>query len=157
MQVLRYLALVSLLWLGPACLAEEVTIRVINASDGRPLQNQSVLVSLLYEKAEATPTKYDANLTLRTDSSGEAHFALPQPPPGHLAVRVGIDWGRWHCGCNVLAVTQDVMQKGILDSAASSSESKKSPDLAKAVPAEIRFIVRPLSFFERLLGPLLKQ
>ena len=157
MQAFRYLALISLLWLGPACLAEEVTIRVINASDGRPLQNQSISVSLLYEKAEAVPTKYDANLTLRTDASGQARFVLPQPPPGHLAVRVDLDFGRWHCGCNVLAVTQDVIQKGILDSAALSSESKGSPDLAKVVPGEIRFIVRPLSFFERLMGPLLRQ
>ena len=157
MQAFRYLALVLLLWLGPTCLAGEVTVRIINAGDGRPLQNQPVSVSLLYEKGEATPTKYDANLALQTDASGEARFVLPQPSPAHLAVRVGIDSGRWHCGCNVLAVTQDVMQKGILTSTASASESKRSPDLAKAVPGEIRFIVRPLSFFERLLAPLLRQ
>lgn len=157
MQAFRYLALVLLLWLEPPCLAGEVTIRIINAGDGRALQNQPVSVSLLYEKGEATPTKYDANLALQTDASGEAHFVLPQPSPAHLAVRVGIDSGRWHCGCNVLAVTQDVMQKGILNSTASDSESKRSPDLVKAVPGEIRFIVRPLSFFERLLAPLLKQ
>lgn len=106
---------------------------------------------------EATLTKYDANLALQTDARGEVRFVLPQPSPAHLAVRVGMDSGRWHCRCNVLAITQDVIQKGIVNSAASASESTKSPDLVKAVPGEIRFIVRPLSFFERLLAPLLKQ
>ena len=157
MQLFRYLALVFLLWLGPACLAGEVTIRVSNAGDGRALQNQPVSVSLLYEKGEVAPAKYDANLALQTDANGEARFVLPQPSPAHLAVRVGIDSGRWHSGCNVLAVTQDVMQKGVVNPAASDGEAKNSPDLVKAVPGEIRFIVRTLSFFERLLGPLLRQ
>ena len=55
MQAFRYLALVLLLSLGPACLAGELTIRVINANDGRPLKNQPVSISLLYEKGETTP------------------------------------------------------------------------------------------------------
>jgi hypothetical protein len=156
-MLFRYVAFVSLLSLGQSCFAQAVTIRVINASDDRPLQNQPVWVSLLYEKGEATPAKYDANLTLQTDGSGEARFVLPEPPPAHLAVRVGIDWGRWHCGCNVLAVTNDVIQKGIVDSAASANQSKRSPALVKAVPGEVRFVARPLTFLERLLGPFLKQ
>jgi hypothetical protein len=157
MQMFRYLALISPLFLGPSCLAQAVTIRVINASDDRPLRSQPVWVSLLYEKGEATPAKYDANLTLQTDGSGEARFVLPEPPPAHLAVRVGIDQGQWHCGCNILGVIHDVIQNGIVDSAASADELKRSPDLAKAVPSEIRFVVRPRSFLERLLGPLLRQ
>jgi hypothetical protein len=45
----------------------------------------------------------------------------------------------------------------MVDSAASTDELKRSPDLVKAVPGEIRFVVRPASFLERLLYPLLKE
>ncbi len=156
-MLFRCLAFIVLLSAGPSCLAQAVAIRVVNANDGRPLQNQPVSVSLLYDKGETSPAKYDANLTLQTDGRGEARFVLPEPPPAHLAVRVGIDQGRWHCGCNILAVTHDVIQNGIVDSAASADELKRAPDLVKALPSEIRFVVRPRSFLERLLGPLLKQ
>ncbi|HLZ49200.1 MAG TPA: hypothetical protein VKP61_00480 [Candidatus Acidoferrum sp.] len=156
MQAFRYLALVLLLWLGPACLAGEVTIRVINANDGRPLINQPVSISLLYEKGETTPAKYDANLSLKTDANGEVRFVLPNPAPAHMAAQVRLTSEHWHCGCMVLAITQEVIQKGIVDSAASASESRKSPALVKAVPGEILFVARPLSFWERLLYPFVK-
>ena len=153
----RYLGLIFLLWLGPSCLAQAITIRVINADDHRPIGNQSVSVTLLYEKEETIPAKFDRNLDSKTDSNGEARFVLPEPPPAHVDVRVRIEPGRWHCSCLLLAITQDVMNKGTVNSAASADELRRSPDLAKAVPGEIRFIMRPASFFERLLYPLLKQ
>ena len=46
--LLRGSACVLLLMLGPSCLAQVVTVRVINAADGHPLQKQQVSVSLLY-------------------------------------------------------------------------------------------------------------
>lgn len=151
----RYLICVLLLWLGPFCLAQAVTIRVINADGGRPLQKQKVSVTLLYDKGEKRPAKYDATLALETNTSGEAQIKLPEPAPAHLAVSLPIDWGRWHCAgaCGVLAVTQDVIGKGIVESAA---DHKKSGASIEAIPGEILFIVRPLSFFERLLYPLVK-
>jgi len=157
MQPFRYVAFISLLWIGPSTVAQTVTVRVLSASDERPLPKQQVSVSLLYYKEQATPAKYNAHLTLQTDENGEARFLVPQPPPGDLDVRVAIDWGRWHCGCNLLVATEDVIQKGIVDSAASANDLRRSPALVRPVPGEIRFIVRPLSFFERLLAPLLKQ
>jgi hypothetical protein len=157
MQTFRYVAFVSMLWLGPLSLAQTVTVRVVNATNEHPLQKQQVSVSLLYEKGEAKPARYDAHLTLQTDENGQARFLLPEPPPRYLDVRVAIDWGRWQCGCNLLVSAEDVIQKGILDSAASANDLRRSPALARRVPGEIRFIARPLSFFERLLYPLLKQ
>ena len=142
-----------LLWVGNLCLAQAVTVRVVNADNSRPLQKQQVSVTLLYSKGERTPAKYDATLSLETDVNGEAEFRLPEPPPAHLAAQVRIDWGRWHCGCGVLGVTQDVIQKGIVESAA---DRKKSPAPTEAIPGEILFVVRPLSFFERIMYPLLK-
>jgi hypothetical protein len=156
-MLFRYLTFFLFVSVGPSCLAQAVKISVINASDRHPLQNRAVSVSLLYEKGEAAPAKHDAILNLQTDRSGEVRFVLPAPPPAHIAVRVEIEWGRWHCGCAVLALTQDVIQKGIVDSAASASESRRSPNLMQAVPGEIRFVARSLSFWERLLYPLEKD
>jgi hypothetical protein len=158
MQAFRYVVFTSLLCLGSPGGAQTVIIRVVNVGDDRPLRQQEVSVSLLYDKGGPTPAKYDSHLTLQTDENGAARFLLPEPAPRDLDVRVAIDWRRWHCGCNLLISTQDVVQKGIVDSAAPGSKSKgTTDDLVKAVPGEIRFIVRPLSFFERLLAPLLRQ
>jgi len=153
---LRYLTLLCVLSVGFSCPAQTVTIRVVNANDGSPLQHQPVSVSLLYEKGETTPAKYDANLSLQTDANGEIRFELPKPAPAHMAAQVRLTSEHWHCGCMVLAATQDVIEKGIVDSAASASESKRSPALVKAVPGEILFVARPLSFWERLLYPFVK-
>lgn len=153
----RYLVCLPLLLLGgPSCPAQVVTIRVINAADGRPLQNLKITVSLLYDPGERAPAKHDAYSTLKTDANGETQLNLPQPPPAHLSVQVQIDQGRWYCGCDVLAATKDVIQKGFVSSAASAKEVSKSPALVKAVPAEIRIVARPVSFLQRLFYPITK-
>jgi hypothetical protein len=155
MQAFRYLALILPLWLGPACLAESVTIRVINASDGRPLQNQEVSVSLLYEKGQAAPTKYDANLALRTDAAGQVTFVVPAPAPAHISAQVRVAPSRWRCGCGVLVATQELIRDGVVGPLP-AADTGKSPAPFKAAPGEILFVARPLSFWERLMYPLVK-
>jgi hypothetical protein len=154
-MLLQGLVCVLLLTLGPLCFGQVVTIRVINAADGHPLQKQQVSVSLLYEKGERTPPKYDANLSLETDVNGEAHFPLPEPAPTHLSAQVRLPSEHWRCGCGVLAATEDVIQKGIVGPLP-GAEPKKSAAPLKGTPGEILFVARPLSFFERLLYPLVK-
>jgi hypothetical protein len=149
----RQLACFLLLCGGPLCLAQAVTIQVINGDNGRPLQKQIVSVTILYGKGESAPAKYDATLDIETDVNGAAQFRLPEPAPAQFAAQVRMDWARWHCGCGVLAVTQVVIQKGIVESAA---DRKKSAVPMNPVPGQILFVARPLSLFERLLSPLLK-
>jgi len=120
----RYLASFLLLWVEPSCVAQPLTIRVINAVDGRPLQKQKVSVSLLYEKGERTPPRYDTTLNLETDVNGEAHFRLPDPAPAHLSAQVHLPSERWRCGCGILAVIQDLIQKGAVEL---PGASRKSP------------------------------
>lgn len=40
---------------APSCLAQTVTVRVINGKDGHPLSSQGVAISLLYDGAEKAP------------------------------------------------------------------------------------------------------
>ena len=39
-----------------------IKIRLINEDNGNPIQKQPITVSMLYEKDEKTPPKYDATL-----------------------------------------------------------------------------------------------
>ena len=157
-KLLRGLVCALSLCLGPFCLAQEVKVRVVNGANRRPLQKQAVSVSFLYDKKydKEIPAKYDAVLNLQTDANGEAHFKLPDPPPVHFSAQVRVDWSRWKCGCGILGSTDDLVRKGIVGPVA-TTDSKKSDALLKATPGEILFLVRPLSFLERLLYPLMKQ
>ena len=83
---------------------------------GVPLQKQKFSVSLLYDKGEQTPPKYDATLNFETNASGEVQFTLPVPAPLHLSAQVHLAAEHWRCGCMVLGMTQDLIQKGLVDS-----------------------------------------
>lgn len=152
---LHYLIFAALLSLGPSCLAQAVTIRVVNANNGRPLRNQQVVVSLLYEGGEAVPEKYDAHLSFHTDANGEVRFELPKPAPGHISAQVQLDEGHWQCFCGSLASTQELIHNGIV--LPPGAESGRPPVPIKAVPGKILFLPRPLSFWLRLLYPLMKE
>jgi len=52
--------------------------------------------------------------------------------------------------------TVDLLRNGIVKVVA-TNDSKKPAALFQTVPGEILFVLRPLSFFERLLYPLLKE
>jgi hypothetical protein len=127
---------------------------VINAKNGRPLPKQNVSVSLLYEKSERAPAKYDALLHLETDVNGKAQFALPEPAPAHLSVGVRLTSEHWRCRCTAaLVATQDLVQKGIVE----GHELTTSPTFVNVDPREILFVARPFTFLERVLYPLLKE
>jgi hypothetical protein len=152
---LRYVACFLLLSVAPSCLAQEARIRVINGANGRPLPKLAVSVSFLYDKKydKEIPRSYDASLNLVTDENGKAHFKFPQPPPVHFSAQVRVDL-HWYCGCLILASTEDLVREGI-NGPLSVSDEKKFAARYKAVPGEILVIARPLSFFERLLYPLM--
>jgi hypothetical protein len=142
-----------LLVVGSRCFAQEVTVRVINAVNGRPLEKQHVSVSLMYD-GEMLPTRHYADLSQDTNANGEAHFTLPEPAPPHVWVQVRLTSDAWHCACAVIAATGAVVQKGIVRKIA--GESNKAAASLKAAPGEILFAAHPYSFLERLLYPLAK-
>ncbi len=134
--------------------AQVIRIRVINVNNGHPVPRQNVSVGPAYAKIEKAPAMYDANLRLETDANGEAQIRLPEPSPAHLVAQVYLTSEHWHCGCLALVATQDLIQKGIVQ--VSGPESTVSAANAKAEPGVILFLVRPFTFLERLLYPLMK-
>lgn len=157
MTAFRLLGCALVCLLGPSCLAQGLTVRVINANNGHPLPNESVTISLLYMKGERRPVKYNTLVTSKTDAEGEAHFTLPTPAPVSLAAQVYLSTPYWHCvPCLVLTTTEEVIQKGIVGPLP-QVKSKKVAAAIKPVPGQILFVARPFSFLERLLYPLLKD
>ena len=157
MERRRFLFLIWLLVLlsaSPRCVGQTIRIRIINGSNGHPLSKQQVSVSLLYEKTEKTPAKYEALLHLETDTNGVAQFTLPDLVPAHLSAGAHLTSEHWHCGCAapLLVDTKDLIQNGIV--AGREFSSRATP--VRAAPGEIIFVARPFTFFERLLYPLLK-
>ncbi|MGH9352353.1 MAG: hypothetical protein ACRD2G_09360 [Terriglobia bacterium] len=158
MSRLRLLSLLSVVVLlpAPACLAQMITVRIVNATNGHSLQKQPVSLSLLYGDGEVAPSEGSRLMHSETDAHGEARFNLPKPPPAHLSAQVRLTSEHWRCGCSALVSTQEVIQRGFVGVKAGEG-LKQAPVQAKAEPGEILFVARPLTFVERLLYPLEKQ
>ena len=147
---------IALIWPGSFCLAQPVTVRVINVHTGRPLQKESVSFTLLYFKGEKTPQSFEPNLIGVTDTNGEAQFQVAEPAPAHFSVMVHLTTEYLRCGSWVLGDTQDLIQKGIVGPQP-SAKSEKSNTAIKAGPGEVLVLTGPMSFFERLLYPIMKE
>jgi hypothetical protein len=147
----RYVFWILLPWLAPLCFGQTIRIRVVNDKTGHALPKQPISITLLYEKSEKTPAKYDATINIETDEKGESQFSLPEPAPAHLAAQVHLTSEHWHCGCSVLVTTQDLIQKGIV-----GPRPNESGNPVKAEPKEVLFLARPFTFFERLFYPFVK-
>src|SRR5258708_24999824 len=121
----RHSVCVLLVALGHLCFGQAITVRIITDKKV-PLQKEEVALSLLYEKGEKTPAKFDPILHLETDKEGEARFVLPEPAPAHLSVLVKQGSPYWHCGCWASAETQEVIRDGLVESAANPKAFSKA-------------------------------
>jgi len=137
------------------CYAQSVKVRVISTKDNKPLTGQPITVSLLYDNSQKIPSGLETTIQIKTDTNGEASFALPEPAPAHLSAQVHLTSNNWRCACMTLVPSQEVVEKGI--SVTSTSQSSAGRTVAVARPREIIFSPRPLTFFERLLEPFVKQ
>ena len=150
----RYLVWFLVMSVHSLCLAQRITIRLIDVSNGRPPPNRQVSLSLLYGKNERTPAKYEAALHSKTDSSGQSEFRLPEPEPAHLSIWADVTSSEhWWCVCSALVATRDVNEKGYV-APQPGPWAQKEPSSAKAVPGEILFLARPWNLLERILAPL---
>jgi hypothetical protein len=134
-------------------IGETVTVRIINVTNGHPLRNQGISLSLLYDKEEDRPAKYDQIQNFTTDSSGEAKITILDPPPKYLDFRLHMTSEHWKYAPLISVLTQEVIQNGIIEKA---GVEKKNDIIPKTLPGEIIILARPLSFFERLLYPIMK-
>ena len=158
MKLLRIFAFIAAFCLAPACLAQDLTIRLIDATSGRPMPSQPISVAFLYDKKYQpnVPAKPEKGVNLETDANGEVHFQFPATKPAHFAAEARLDRSRWHCGCALLASPDELIKKGIVGSIPAGGSGLPG-DLIKAVPGRIIFFASPLSPWERLLYPFEKE
>lgn len=139
-----------LLILVSTCFAQELTIRVVNAKDGKPLPKESVTVQFLGQAAAPPP------LQLHTDQTGNARFEVPTPSPKVLSVRVVLTSEHWHCACLVMTETAKVVRDGVTQAPPSKDEPPSRSNLI-AKPGEIVIVARSFTLLEKLLYPLIKE
>jgi hypothetical protein len=147
---------VALVWLAPPVRAQTLTVRIVNARSGRPLRGETVTVALLYGRGQTPPAGYPAIMNQQTDARGEARFLLPKRLPEHFSAQAQVDWSRWRCGCGILGSTRALLRRGVVGPVARTGLRKPAPPL-KATPGEVLFVARPLSLFQRLLYPIMKE
>lgn len=133
------------------CLAQLVTVRVINSKTGQGLPKQPIAVQFLAE----SPPAASAIVNIETNGNGEAQFSIPGPAPRHLNVRATLTSEYWYCVCWVMTDTDKVLQMGIVQTAPGSKAI--SVNRAEPKPREVLFFARPFTFFERLMYPLAKE
>jgi hypothetical protein len=144
----RALGGVLMMLVASPCVAQEVTVRVINAANGRSLANQNVWVRLMSGDRWADD---DVRFRLKTDAKGEAHFTLQQPAPKRVDVGTAMSPSHWDCGlCWSGFAPQDILQKGIVAPQSTDYRPTKFEASLKPTPGQILFARRRFSFFEWL-------
>jgi hypothetical protein len=142
--------------IGSTCFGQTVTVRLINATDGRPVGGEKVLVSGIkgggdtreeaLHKLIRKPTSPD--LTLITDAQGAIQFDLPKAPPTDFYVRADLHHPAWDCTCFVMISTEKVMHNGVLF-------GPHEDTTIQPQPGEILFRLRPTPVWMRVFWPFL--
>ena len=163
-RCIRHLALFLLPFLGTTCFAQAITIRLVNTTNGSPVEGQKISIFGISGKTgipEQHPhelLKKDAvpDLRLISNDRGEATFEQPRPAPAFFYVHVKLSGPVWDCTCLVRVVTEEVMKKGL---EISNPQDDRSPGRFRSqpTPGEIHFRLRPTSRWVRLLWPLIKS
>ena len=156
-------ALLFLSCVDASCLGQTVTVRIVNVQNESPVRNRHVYVSGLRAK---TATNEDeglklvmkpmtADLSLITDTNGDATFELPKPAPADFYVRAALSGSEWDCTCTVRVSTEEVVEKGFVVWSP-YAERKPKPSI-QPKPGLILFSLRPIPWYVRVLWPFLSK
>src|SRR5882757_997345 len=96
-------ALVLLSCMNPACFGQTVTIRIVDLTNKSPVRNEHVYVAGMSgnaatekeERLELITKPIRADLSLTTDTNGEAGFDLPKPAPAYFYIRAALSGSHW--------------------------------------------------------------
>jgi hypothetical protein len=142
--------------LGGACFGQTVTVRIVNAEDGKPVAAHKILISGINGKSY-TPDQARQNLTVKhgsadatlvTDAQGRVQFDLPADPPPSFYVRAVLRPPVWDCSCVVTVHTEELLRKGLWFGSRDDASSELRP-------GEIIFRIRPNPLWVRVFWPFL--
>jgi hypothetical protein len=136
--------------------AQQVSIRMVNSSNGQPLPGWKVDVYFVNPTQGKDAVKGSQHF--QTDADGMARFTLPQPIPEVLNVYAHSQTEKWYVG-SFKANTMAVLQKG------SQSKGFKTHGKVIAYPGQILILAKPVTVWDKIvheivytiLGPLERE
>jgi hypothetical protein len=137
------LLLVALVGVSPRTgLAEDLTVRLINAKVGHPLGGQLIVVFLGNARLASTP-----EIRVTTSSDGTAVVRLPTPIPEQISVDV--ENGRLR-GCSRFSFsTREVIERGVVAENKCDPKGKLKGKFT-AEPGEVIVFARFLKWWEKM-------
>jgi hypothetical protein len=144
-----YLALILVLSLECGCIAQAITVRVVNLANNKPVKNARIYVNGFSETAHG---KWE-DLNIMTATNGEASLPLPKSAPVHFYIFASLPDSHWGCTCVVRVDTDEVMQKGKVIVSTTHRHERAFPP----TPSELLLALRPLPWWVRVLAPLERE
>ena len=140
------------LLLSSICFAQQVSIRVVSSSDGKPLLGWKVNVFFVDPSQGKDAVK--GSQYFQTDANGMVQLTLPQPIPERLDVYAFPQTDKWYASA-IRGDTATVMQKG------TQSKGISSHGNVSANPGEILILARRITVWDKItrtiFGPLLRE
>lgn len=132
------------------CSAQEFSVRLIDARNGRPLSNETVTITFTENQSTLK------GFTVKTDSNGTATFQLPTPLPPNVLVR---NYGLYPCYKLTSTDTAALKKSGLVsrcskpDQACRCDFGKEVGEI-KANPGQIVLLARPETLWEKIQARL---
>jgi hypothetical protein len=127
-------------------LAQEITIRLLDFRDGKPLQQRIVQVEYF-----DSDHRLQSLLSLKTDDKGVAQFSIPAPHPDEIRFAVP---GAWFCNAGRSSIRIDEMT---LRGDVEQGECKlgKIVSRPQPKPGEVTLFARPIPWWASIWGHIL--
>jgi hypothetical protein len=142
----------TLLLAATDVLGQEIKVVVLDGKNGHALRNAVVWVQY-YEAAanrEAPSKRVLQRSQYKTGRDGVVHFPLATPQPAQLTVSASVEP---YCLGFLVAATSDVVEHGaVCQCGHNPGDPAPAPN-----PGEIRFLVRRIPWWARLLAPLERE
>lgn len=134
-------------------LAQNVSVRVIDVHTGKPMRDLEIIVGFIDSRLQNPAS----TLQLTTGKSGEAVFVVTPPAPEMISVQARLP-GNWHCGCQILTSTTDLLTHGVNGTKpAHAASDDGSFSIRSPGAGTITLFARPYTFLEKLMSPFLRE
>jgi hypothetical protein len=148
--------------LNSVSFGQKVLIRVLKVNE-KPIRNKQVSLSWLstlegsirQEQIKLIRKPIQPDVSLVTDSKGEAAFDLPNPSPAYVYVRPAFKERAWDCTCSQIIATDELLQKGYLVMSPYAWRKKPKPPIQPRA-GEVLFVMRRLPIWIQILWPIEK-
>jgi hypothetical protein len=130
-------------------MAQEITVRLVDFRNGKPLRER--MVDVMYADSDH---RVQTLLSLKTNDEGVAQFTVPSPPPADLWFSGHAASSPWLCGAGMSSFRPDELN---MHGAVQRGECKlgKSVTQPQVKPGEVILFARPVPWWAPIWGHIL--